>query len=241
MPFWKKLLFVLTVLIFVLPVSVLANSAEPPGMIILTVGLPEDAELTLEFSQDVDFFRAQRADRLWESQYRLFYHADMEALEGARLRVTTGEKSFTCPLPAGFANRYSTVLTLDYVNQTLSLGQSPWRQPLLTALRIALTLLVEAAVFWLFGFRAKSSWLIFLVLNLLTQGALNIFINSNAFSSGYWMILYYAMEILIFLGEALVMGIILRERRPLRRVLCALTANAASLAAGIALISNLPV
>ena len=49
----KLLAFVLALLlVLVLPVSVSANSAEPPGMIIIVEGAPEDISLTLETEKE---------------------------------------------------------------------------------------------------------------------------------------------------------------------------------------------
>ncbi len=241
----KKLACVVLLLVwmFFIMIPVSANSAEPPGLIILSNNLPEEAMLTLETprGETAELRQSRRSDFAWESQYRLWFSMDYEAWHEAVLRVTVGQTSFTCPLPEGTVNRYNTVLTLDYEARTLSLGQSVWRQPVLTAIRIVLTLLAEALVFFLFGFREKRTWLLFLALNLLTQGWLNCIINSNAFTGGYWMIVYYLAEIVIFVGEAVAAALLMKEHKAWKRVVCALLANAASLAAGVALISNLPI
>lgn len=241
----KKLLYILLPLILLLSMSIpaFANAAEPPGLIILSNNLPQGAELTLETPQGeaAELRQTRRNDIAWESQYRLWFTMDFDDWHEAVLRVTVGDNSFTVPIPDGTVNRYNTVLTLDYEKQTLSLGQDPWRQPVLTAVRIVLTLLAEALVFLLFGFREKRTWLVFLIVNLLTQGWLNVIINTSALSSGYWMIGYYLAEIVIFAGEGVVIGLLVKEQKPWKRVICTLIANAVSLAAGVVLISNLPI
>lgn len=229
-------------LALLLPVTVSANAAEPPGMIVIATDLPADAQITLEVP-DLDEeqeIRTFRVDKMWESHYKIYYHLEMRQLENAVLRVQTEEKSFTCSLPDGVDDGYKNILTLDYVNQSLTLGQNFWRQPLLTLMRISLTLLIEGAVFWLFGFRSKRSWIVFLVVNLLTQGWLNIVVNSYAFSSGYWTLAYILMEYLIFAGEMIAMSLAIRERKKWICVVYALAANAASLAAGIYFIGHMP-
>ncbi len=241
----KKLLTVLFLLCVILTIAApaSANSAEPPGLIILSSNLPEDAVITLEAPNAVDteFWRSGRTDKLWEAQYRLWFRLETNDLTGARIRVTTGEGSFTCPLPQGAGRGFSTVMTLDYQAQTLTLDQNPWRQPLLTALRILLTLLTEGLLFWLFGFRSKRSCIVFLCVNLLTQGWLNIWVNSYAFSNtSYWVILLIAAEALIFLAESIALPLLLREKKTWQRVVYALTANAVSLFVGILLIGQLP-
>ncbi len=241
----KKLLYILLPLILLLSMTIpaYANAAEPPGMIVLCDDLPEDAKLTMETEDgmQVDLRHVRRNNIAWESQYRLWFPVDFDDWQHAVLRVTAGESSFTVPLPDGTVMGYNTVLTLDYEKQTLTLGQNFWRQPLLTFLRITLTLLAEGLVFFLFGFREKRSWILFLALNLLTQGCLNTLINSNAFSSGYWMLMFYFMEFCIFLGETVALCLLMKEHKRWKRVICTLLANAVSLAAGILLISNLPI
>ncbi len=239
----KKSIFVWILLLYTLLAAIpaFANSAEPPGMIILGSGIPEEAVITLEVPDgEMTDWRVQKTTKLWESQYRLFYHINDGDFSKARLRVTVGESSFTIDLPEGNYDRYKTVLTLDYKNQTLTLGQEPWRQPVLTAVRILLTLLTEGLVFWLFGFRRKLSWAIFFIVNLLTQGWLNITVNSYAFSSGYWVFALVAMEAVIFIGESIAFPLALSEKKPWQRVVYALTANAVSLAFGLLLIGRLP-
>ncbi len=239
----KYLFFCLAILccIFVLTTPALANSAEPPGIILITSGLPEDAVITMEVpgKDDIGHWRTYRTDKLWESQYKLYFHLGMDDISGARLRVTTGEDSFTCQLPEGEYRQFTTILTLDYANKTLKLGQDPWRQPLLTVLRVTLTLLTEGVVFYLFGFRKKSSWIAFVLINLVTQGWLNIAINSYGFS-GYWVIGFVLMEAAVFLVEAFAFPLAVREKKDWQRVLYSLVANAASLALGILLIDRLP-
>lgn len=234
--------FVLLLVLAMLPVTVLANSAEPPGLIIITTDLPQDAELTLECSgAEADpYYLSYRVNKLWESYWQFYYHWDLAEDSEIFLVVESSQGSFRCPVPQKAMEGYRTLMTLDYVNQTLTMGQSSWRQPLLTALRVTLTLLIEGAIFWLFGFRSKGSWIIFLIVNLLTQGWLNIVINSYAFQGGYWAITYALMELGIFFAESLTFPLVVNEKKKIRSVLYALAANAASLIAGIFLIGHLP-
>ncbi len=226
-------------------VPAFANSAEPPGFIILCNDLPEDAEITLVIpnDQEDDGWEGshRRVDKLWETQYRLWVGPFSNDLEGAYIRVSSSEKTFTCPLPGGPDYTYNTVLTLDYAAQTLTLGQNPWRQVLLTVIRVVLTLLIEALIFFAYGFRQKRSWILFLVINLLTQAWLNSIINTHAFGSGYWMLILYGMEAVIFLAEAASFALLGREKEGKERIDCAVVANLLSLILGLLLINQLPI
>ncbi len=241
----KKLTIVMLVLVMALSMTmpVSANSAEPPGMTIISTNLPEDAVITLVLpdSDEIEYWRYRRIDIAWESQYKLWFRLTDVQWENVYIHVASGEKSFTCLLPEAAKNRYNSILTLDYAAQTLVFGQNPWRQPLLTALRMSLTLLVEGAIFFAFGFRMKESWIVFLLLNLLTQGWLNIVINSYAFTNGYWILVLYLIEFVIFLGEALAVFVFVKEHKRWKRIVYSVSANGASLAVGMVLISNLPI
>lgn len=240
----KKLSALLLVLVVVLalPVSVSANAAEPPGMIIIVEGAPEDIELTLELAEAPEYgIRIHRSDKKWETYFRLFYSPDIELLNGAAIRVESSEKSFTCPLSQVSGLRYNQLLTLNYQDETLTVGQRWWRQPVLTAIRMTLTLLVEGLIFLAFGFRHKRSWIVFFVVNLITQGWLNYIINSGAFGSGYWVLGLYLAEFVIFIAESIAFPVATKEKKRWVCVLYALTANAASLAVGMLLINRLPI
>lgn len=229
-------------LILSLSVSASANSAEPPGMIIIVEGAPDDIALTLELAEEPEYgVRTRQTKKNWEVYFRIYYHPEPGMLDGAVIRVESSEKTFTCPIPAGVQNRYNNLLTLSYEDETLTIGQRWWRQPVLTAIRVLLTLLVEGLIFFAFGFRHKRSWIVFLAVNLVTQGWLNYIINSSAFSNGYWLISLYLAEFVIFVAEAIVFLLAVKEKKKWQRPLYAVLANAASLTVGMLLISHLPI
>lgn len=237
---WMLLMVLLLVLS--VPVTASANSAEPPGIIVIVMNAPEDVTLTMEFPGPTeDETHVRHSAAAWEQHFRFYYHTDMENLEKAVIRVTSSEGSFTCPLPDGVNNGYNNLLTLNYTKQTLTLDQPAWRQPLYIATRVALTLLIEGILFFLFGFRAKRSWAVFLAVNLITQLWVNIFAASHAFSGGYWALGYFGIELLILLAESILFPAATREKKKWLCVLYALAANFASLIVGGWLISNLPV
>lgn len=240
----KKLsaLIAALLLILALPVSVSANSAEPPGMTVIVEGAPEDMELFLELKEEPEYaVRIRKAEKNWEVYFRFYYSPEPGILNGAVIRVESGEKSFSCPVPEGVAGRYNNLLTLDFEARTLTVGQRWWRQPVLTAVRVTLTLLVEGLIFFAFGFRGKRSWILFCAVNLVTQGWLNYIINSGAFTNGYWVLGLYFAELVIFIAEAIVFPLAVKERKKWQRLLYALSANAASLIAGLLLIRYLPI
>lgn len=229
------MLLAFLMLLPVLTLRVSANSAEPPSVTILVSNAPEDLRITVVNEDDAAVRVRHRA---WETYFRLY----MEGIPDreVELLVETGEKSFRCHLPDETYNYYSNVVTLDVDRETLVFGYSVWRTVLLVGLRLTLTLLIEGAVFWCFGYRSKRTWIVFLVMNLLTQGYLNLSITGPD-PSGYYMLGYWLMEVLVFSAEMICFPLLGREKTAFRRMGCAFTANFASLVLGGMLLTWLPI
>lgn len=216
----------------------LANSAEPPGLTVIVNNPPEDLTLFIVSNETAELVPERR---LWEGQYRFYYHALSSSHQistlNAELTATWGENSISLPIPEEYFG-YNNQVTLDLNNAQLIQGQKPLRTPLLTALRVLLTLIIEGIILLAFGYRSCHSIRVFLLLNLITQTLLNVlFIGAN----GYWFILYLLVEAVIFIVEALICRRYLTEHSSARAVLYSLAANAASLMLGGWMLSALPV
>lgn len=233
----KLLLLVLLIIIIscvITPVSY-ANAAEPPSILIIVPNAPTD----LEISIGPDNIKAHRTDKVIES-YFTFYRYDLKTADYT-LQVTTGGQTFEITLNAPL-NSYNNIFTLDLKGQTLTPGKSLSREISLPSLRIILTLIIEAAVFYLFGYRKKKSWLIFLVVNLITQGVLNVWLSSSITPLESYIIFSLIFgEILVFIVEMIAFLIFINEHSRLETALYVIVANVASLFAGGYLITHLPV
>lgn len=98
------------------------------------------------------------------------------------------------------------------------------------------TLVIEGLIFWLFGFREKRSWAVFLVVNIVTQTGLHLAIGTSMALSG-WHFLNYTLitilpELVIWAVEAAAYACLVQERSRGRRVGYAFAANIASFALG---------
>ena len=131
---------------------------------------------------------------------------------------------------------FYTHLTYDWETNTITSATSPagfYGLQFLSTL--APTLIVEGVLLWLFGFRARRDWLVFLIVNLATQAGLHLWIGSGAMAAGshplYYLVLIVA-EVPILLVEMLAYMFLLKEHGKGRRALYALCANAASYALG---------
>lgn len=94
------------------------------------------------------------------------------------------------------------------------------------------TLIIEGAVLWLFGFREKRTWCVFLAVNIVTQLFLHLFCNTALLMSGSSTMATLLLEAVIWAAEAAAFARLFRERSVKRRVVCALCANAASFLSG---------
>lgn len=252
LPMKKTTCFLFSLLLFLtlLPIPAAANSAEPPCFTILVLDPPQELDLSVQLSDGgCERILLQGHRKGWEGYYRFYYsYGFPREWEGPSpdltLLVSREEGSFQLPLSRDLlAQRYNNILTLDLDQQTLTSGEPAWRGPLLVGLRVTLTLLIEGAVLYLMGYRQRKSWLIFLLVNLITQGGLNLMLNrADLLSSGaYWVLGYGLMELIIFLAEAVAYALLLREKGTGRAVAAAFTANAASLVLGGFLLSQLPI
>lgn len=238
----------LIIVIMISPVffiSAHANSAAPPNFTIMVINPPDDLSLSLKLKNhsQIGSLEVRKEKKAWEVYYK-FYDRHMSGypdLDQAVLQVQSSEKTFQCSLPESVFEKYDSLLTLDLKSEMLKAGQPLLRIPFLVTMRVFLTLLIEAAIFYLFGYRTKQSWHMFLIINLATQGLLNAVITGPGSSYMYWMICFVFGEILIFCAEMAAFTCLVREHRRCCAAVYSVIANSASLLLGGALLMYLPI
>ncbi|MDD5017809.1 MAG: hypothetical protein PHO15_06910 [Eubacteriales bacterium] len=239
----KHVLFIVlcaVTLLTVLPRTALANSAAPPTLIVIVNTAPDD----LIIEADVDNRREIAVKKMaaWETHYAFYYYTG--SIPSA-LHVSTGNESYTISLDESdmFGKRYENTLTLDLATRTLSETTLPFRTAMLIALRVVLTLLIEGALFFAFGFRKKLSWVLFIIINLITQGLLNWQLSEGTVFdlALYRMMTLIILEVLVLSVEIPALTVLIREHKAGRRVLFVLTANITSFIAGGLMITLLPI
>jgi hypothetical protein len=231
----KALLLILFVIVTSCVITPLcyANAAEPPSIFIIVPGAPDD----LEISIGLENIKARRTDKLTES-YFAFYSSDLKSANYT-VTVSTGGKTFETVLDIPLKS-YNNIFTLDIENRALIPGKSLSRTVSLLSFRIILTLLIEGIVFFLFGYRSKRSWLIFIIVNIITQGALNLWLNGIATPLNNYIIFSLVLgEIAVLIVEMAAFLIFIKERRVITS-LYVIAANLLSLFAGGYLITALP-
>lgn len=228
-----RISFKKSLLLLLLPIVLLlsnaspcyANSPPPPSVFIIVPHAPKDLVLTIGSVQP------QRRDKAFESYFGFFFQHNKPA-NVDYLEVNTGNTTYQITLPP--LTSYTTTFTLDLKHMTLTKGASSLRPYAFASITIILTLLIEGIVFYLFGYRKKSSWIIFLVTNLITQGFLYVWLNKMVYPSyqAYTILYLIFGEFWVFIIEIFAFVIPIRERRRLETFLYVLMANLISLFAG---------
>lgn len=217
-----------------------ANSAEPPGIVIIVNSPPDDLELFLRFGTDEEILLS-RTKTAWETRYS-FYYDGMSGrydFSQVQLRADSAEHSFTLELSGDDLKQYNNFFTLNLKSERLTEGMTFMRGVTIIGLRVILTLIIEGAVFFAFMYREKRSWLVFLAVNLVTQAALNAFLYGSV--GGSLLLGLIICEIGIFIVEILAFMFLLKEHKKPRAAAYAFIANLLSLFLGAAMIMFLPV
>lgn len=235
----KLLLIIISSMLMVIAATpaCYGNSAEPPSILIIVPNAPDDLEISI--GSDDTYRKANKTNKIIE-RYYTFYSRDLRNTNDYNVNISTGESNFEILLEKPL-RAYNNIFTLNLDNQTLTPGKLMTRSIFLVSLRIALTLLIEAVVFWLFGFRNKRSWIAFLTINLFTQGALNIWLNGFVPLGSYLVLALVFGEILVLIAEIILFLALIKEHRPMSTLLYVITANLLSLFAGGYIITVLPI
>lgn len=229
----------LATLFLAAPVS--ANSAEPPLVWILITRPTHtvDATLTIE-GQVVQGYIRQES----KVTFIRFFRYEIDQVMDKKHSVAQATLSLTVDNVTTFHQIdidrlvYNVKYTFDNNHQTLIEGTSIFRETLLISTRIMLTLLVEAAIFFIFGYRKLRTWSIFLLINLITQSSLNIII--GGFNPIPTLIGFYILEISILLFESISMTLAIQEGSKLKILCTVIVANISSLGVGSWLLTTYP-
>ncbi len=219
-------LIILIAVIF--PCPVYANGAEPPSLTLIVENAPNDLEVYIVYENGEDIVK--KGGKIGGSLYRFYAMWDGEII------LKSSDESKNMILPPEAFESYDNYVTLDYKTLELTIGQPAWRVPLIIALRVSFTLIIEGILLIVFGFRKKSDIIAFLIINIVTQSFLNICIITDNFGS-WEMFLLMIIEPLIFIVESIAYCIFLKcptniKYKKLYTVGYAAAANFASLFVG---------
>jgi len=185
------------------------------------------------------FQKARKTNKLIETHYT-FYYSEIQMASNYIFTINTGDINYEIVLEEPVKS-YNNIYTLNLGPKTLTPGKSLYRSILLVSARVILTLLIEGALFWKFGFRNKESWIAFLAINLITQGALNVWINDFSPFTSYIIFSLIFAEIIILAVEIFAFARFVKELSQGERIGFVFIANFLSLLLGGYIITVLPI
>lgn len=164
----KKILIVLFLFLIVLntafQIEISANAAEPPSLVIITK-TSDDVEIYLvngESNQEILFRKLNKKIEDYHILYNKDLNSNLNDLENAKIKIKTDTEEFYIENEV-VLNKYNSVYRLDKINKTLVEGKGLKRSIVLIASRITITIIIEMIIFYMFGFREKRSYYIFLL------------------------------------------------------------------------------
>lgn len=213
-----------------------SNSAEPPSVVIIVPNAPDDMQINLQKEGDVIF--ADVKDKTIERHFEFYYRQLPQKVDYV-FYISYGSERFEVELES-VPNHYNNIYTLNLKDKSLIPGKLKIRTVVLITARVTLTLILEGAIFWFFAFRKKESWTAFLLINLMTQIALNIWISGFPITIGYSIIGLFFAEIVIVIFEMALFLRLVKEYTNIRKAGFVFVANIVSFVAGGYMITLLP-
>ncbi len=231
----RKFLLGVLLLLFLVPAGVEANSAEPPSYVFIVPGADDRLALTLSDEAGQEFL-GTRHEKFTESYYLFNTPNQIERFD---LLVKHNGIESRIPLPR--YGTYNNIFSLDTDSLTLVQGKMPFRTVFFTVIRVAATLLIEGALLYVLGYRKRISYMLFLLINLVTQGILFWYLHQQVLDLSYAFTLGLLMvEVMILAIEALFFSLFVKEHRIARGLAYVTVANLASFVAGFMLLRHLP-
>ena len=181
-----RFLILLPAVLLTLAVSVFAAMPRyfAPILTVLTYHAPSDLTVTIRIQSDEGPIpiRLNAERRAWEWQHRLYradagqiksWFGNSKDLKDAELVFEGRGETKTIVIPDEMLTVRGTedYVTMDWRTGRLTSGIPRSRAPLIYCLWVGAALLIEGVVFWLYGYRYRKSWIAFLLINLVTQGA----------------------------------------------------------------------
>ena len=133
-------------------------------------------------------------------------------------------------------------VTVDWAAKTADAPSAGTAYTLQFLCTLLPTLLIEGALLLLYGYRSRRSWLVFLLVNLVTQGGFALYLAVTVLNhgvSGWSLLFYFPAEVVITVVESLLYRRLLTERSWERAVGYAIVANVCSATVGALLIDPL--
>ena len=223
----RKIVSLLILITIILSTAVsFANSSAPPRLTIIVYGQQEGLSIKLK---DAEMTELSVQSRLLYKEYN-FYDLGMNSSETPVLLISYKGNSEEIAITQQL-DSYDNIFTLNLKSMKLSEGASKVVTAFIVFSRVAMTIAIEALVFLAFGYRKSLSWMIFILMNLITQAGLNIWLMTMR-QDGYIIIALVIGEFFVLITEMVLTVLLIREHGRLRALGFAFAANIASLFLG---------
>lgn len=169
-----------------------------------------------------------RADGTWRYSY-------VGLPNTFRVAAATADAAQAAEVP--YTREFVSSIVYDWESNTVRESTPP---PLRFLARLAATLIptliIEGLLFWLFGFRERRSWLVFLAVNAATQTALHALFSLPIVLAAahplYYAVVFVPSELVICAAESIAYALLLKEHDRYQRVGYAILANVTSAVLG---------
>ena len=238
---------------FILLLTSLTNSqvvfgaSIPPGVKIFVAAPPGDLQLSINFNHPSlpDPREMTKTTRGWETYFD-YYYSKMkgrydEDFHAAVLVVRSEKYNFEIKIPRDPQSRmYKRYMTLNLKEETLTYGEPAWRKPLFVIAHLLIALALKGIMLYLLGLCYKTTWFIFLIINLISQTWLSVYL-ADAFFGSYPLFFFYLAFAIFTLGEAFVVWITVDEiKRGTTAFLYVFLINIVSILVGNLLLPHFP-
>lgn len=247
--------FILAALIILSVPAAAASQYHAPVLTLVSSFAPGDLKLTVTiYKVDKNVERVipvvlESERKGWESHFFLRREAvygisawfgNAYDLKDATLTIEHGGESRTYDIPEKLLSERNSE---DYISLNWRTGEmkalSPLRAPLVMLMWAAVAIAVEAVVFLCFGYHSKKSWLVLIIVNLVTQSAHHAIISGINVDVNRIKV-YIILIPVLFLVEMLAFVMLIDERSRDKTITFAVVANLASQVALGLLMAVLP-
>lgn len=236
---WRILGVFLLISLFFIAQVVLGNAMAPPSFRIQVSQGPQDLKMAIgDPAEGKAFSRLIKKVKAWDTSF--YYYGNVADYSNPELRLETEGQEYFISLPSKEPLAYEEIYELNFSTKEIKRVDHRPRSLLYAFMRLVITLVAEALILWVMGFRHRHSYLVFLLVNLITQGFLNFVVLKSAIT-GYWQMGFFLLEIFIFLFEAILLPAFICERSKPYTLLASLVANLTSLLLGAWILTNLPI
>lgn len=214
-----------------------ADSLPIPTITIAIRHPPKDLKVEFLLANGEWHLGSKRIDP-WDT-YFVYSDWELDKNMPTAIRASDAGQSIQLTLPQR-EGKYSSLYALNLEARTLTPDTLPPIAFTLALPRLAVTIVCEGIVFFLFGFRQKRSWFLYLGINVLTQGILNVILYNCRMDELGIALLISLMEAGIIGLETVIVVFAVREQNIARRIICPILANIVSYLAGFAVVGLFP-